>query len=138
KRLAEECRGARILLADDDPVNQEITSELLGRLGLVVDIASNGLEAVQQVQSAPYDLVLMDMMMPVCDGLEATRAIRALPDLHDLPIVAMTANAFVEDRDACRAAGMNDQVAKPVEIEAFYATVLRCLQVARDRPVTAR
>lgn len=99
----------------------------------MIDVVSKGLEAVQQVQRAQYDLVLMDMQMPLCDGLEATRIIRSLPGMGNLPIVSMTANAFVEDRDACRSAGMNDQVAKPIEIEAFYATLLRWLTRSEDQ-----
>jgi PAS domain S-box-containing protein len=114
-------RTVRLLVADDNEVNRQVAVELLHALGLVADVASNGQEAVDKVRDGGYDLVLMDMQMPVLDGLAATRAIRALPD--PVPVLAMTANASLEDRDACLAAGMNDFITKPVGM-AQLGTVL--------------
>ena len=126
--LVGALQGAHVLLAEDDPVNQEIARELLGELGLSVDVASDGAEAVRMAAASDYALILMDMQMPKMDGLAATRAIRATPKGHQVPIVAMTANAFAEDRQRCTAAGMNDFLSKPVEPALLYATVIRWLR----------
>ena len=129
--------GARILLAEDNKINQEIAVELLTEIGLkVVEVASDGFEALAKARGGGIDLILMDMQMPGMDGIEATRAIRALPDCATLPIVAMTANAFVEDRELCKAVGMNDFVAKPVDPDQLYATLLRWLPATKIVPVT--
>ena len=123
--------GARVLLVEDNPVNLEVASALMEDAGLVVDTAENGRLALEKLRDRRYDLVLMDMQMPEMDGLEATRAIRLLPECGHLPILAMTANAFDEDRQACVAAGMNDFITKPVDAHALFATLDRWLSVQR-------
>ena len=122
--------GARILLAEDEPINQEVSRGLLEEAGLHVDLAENGAIALELAEQADYALILMDMQMPKLNGLEATKAIRALPDKARTPIIAMTANAFGEDRQRCLAAGMNDHIAKPVNPELLFALLLKWLDAA--------
>ena len=132
--LIDEFSGTRLLLVEDDPINQLVAEENLNAAGLAVDIAGDGLEAVEKVAAAPgaYALVLMDMQMPRLDGVNATREIRKIPGTAGLPIIAMTANAFSDDQARCFDAGMNDFIAKPVEVEPMFATLLKWLRKGRQ------
>jgi PAS domain S-box-containing protein len=134
--LRQRHSGARILLAEDNPVNREVALAMLHEVGLQVDTAHNGLQVLERAQAsqaaqppcANYELVLMDMQMPLMDGLQATRALRALPGWQHTPIVALTANAFDDDRLACAEAGMNDFLSKPFVPERLYTLLLRWLE----------
>ena len=127
KRLAT-IEGARILLVEDNDVNQEMARELLRDAGFVVDLAENGQIALDKIRAADYDIVLMDIQMPVMDGLTATRKIRKEERCKNLPVVAMTANAMASDRKECIAAGMNDYVAKPIEPEELWKALLKWIK----------
>lgn len=123
--------GTRVLLVDDNPVNLEVTGAILERVGISVTTAQDGLEAIEKLrnsQDSPYAMVLMDMEMPRMGGIEATLRIRELPVGSTIPIVAMTANAFGEDRKECLAAGMNDFLAKPVAPPVFFAMLRKWMR----------
>jgi CheY-like chemotaxis protein len=119
--------GKRILVVDDEPINREIARMLLEEAGLHVDTAEDGGKALAMARASTYSAILMDMQMPQMNGLDATQRIRELPGNREMPIIAMTANAFAEDRARCVAAGMNDFLAKPFDPDALFACVLRWL-----------
>ena len=121
-------RGARVLLGEDNELNQQVARDLLEDAGLVVDVAANGAVMLAMAQHADYDLVLTDMQMPVMDGLEATRRLRGIERLADLPVLAMTASAMKADRDQCFAAGMNGFLAKPIEPDELFRELLRWIK----------
>ncbi|MCU7985262.1 PAS domain S-box protein [Shewanella sp. SW24] len=120
-------QGKRILLVEDNEMNLEVASEFLEQVGIILSIATNGQIALDKLSQQHFDLVLMDCQMPVMDGYQATKAIRKRPELANLPVVAMTANAMAGDRDMCLRAGMNDHIAKPIEVNVLYQTLLKYL-----------
>jgi len=126
--LARDHAHCRLLLAEDDPINREVALSLFSDVNLQVDVAEDGQQAVDMATANNYDLILMDMQMPRLDGLEATRRISAQTALREVPILAMTANAFAEDRQRCLDAGMDDFIAKPVDPDILFGTVLKWLR----------
>ena len=135
-RHRQALAGARLLLVEDNPVNQELACELLQRAGIEVTVADNGRAALETLERQSFDGVLMDCQMPELDGYEATRRLRQDPRWARLPVIAMTANAMVGDRDDALAAGMNDHVAKPIKLGDLFATLARWIP-ARGRPPAA-
>jgi len=128
--IARRFRGQRVLVVEDDPVSRLIAQQLLLNVGLEVETAHDGRQAIEQVRHGDFALVLMDVQMPVLNGLEATAEIRKLPGVGELPILALTAGAFEDDRERCLQAGMNDHVGKPIASDALYAAIAKWLPQA--------
>jgi CheY-like chemotaxis protein len=130
--LTRDFKGTRVLVCEDNPINQEIIAELLADVGFVVDVAENGAVAIAMAAQTTYRLILMDMQMPVVDGLEATQELRLMSGYARTPIVAMTANAFETDREACLLAGMDQFVTKPVNPDALFQLLYGLLNRRRS------
>jgi two-component system sensor histidine kinase/response regulator len=124
----DRMRGARVLLVEDNEINQEVAIGQLEDAEAFVDLAENGEVALRMIRDNDYDAVLMDMQMPVMDGIEATRILRSDPRFKQLPIIAMTANAMASDRDLCLEAGMNDHIAKPIDPDQLFGVLLRWIR----------
>ncbi|MCD4723093.1 MAG: response regulator [Desulfobacula sp.] len=130
-------KGARILLIEDNSINQQVATELLEQAGFTVTVADNGKEGVHKIKTSEFDLVLMDIQMPEMDGHEATQIIRKEPGFNSLPIIALTAHAMAEEREKCLNTGMNDYLPKPIKIEELYAVLTKWIKVGeRSAPVS--
>ncbi|MEO5377936.1 MAG: response regulator [Magnetococcus sp. DMHC-6] len=127
--LTNELMAKRVLLVEDNEINQQVARELLEQVGIWVVIANNGQEALDLINKTHFDAIFMDLQMPVMDGLTAAKRIRQIKIYNDIPIIAMTANAMVEDRDKCLEVGMNDHIAKPVVPEEMYVTLAKWIQL---------
>jgi CheY-like chemotaxis protein len=136
--IRQRYQGQRLLLVDDEPINLEVARSLLDNTGLVADTAENGAEAVARAKEASYALILMDVQMPILDGLEATRLIRLLPGYRDVPILAMTANASTESKARCLAAGMTDALIKPFNPNQLFAELIKHLDQPSESPKDAQ
>ena len=137
--LVEKISGARVLLVEDNAINRQVARESMEKVGLVVDVAVTGLEAVQKVMASHYDIVLMDIQMPEMDGLEATARIRRDPRFKALPIIAMTAHAMAEDRRKCLAVGMNEHLIKPIRPNLLYDQLVRWIgPIQQPSPVAGK
>ena len=123
--------NARILLVEDNEINQEVAKEILEDYGFIVDVANHGGEAVEKARHGRYNLILMDVQMPIMDGFEATRIIKKLPEYQSVPILAMTANVYEKDRINCKEAGMDDFIGKPFDPKELYNTILRWLSTEK-------
>ncbi|MBK7655089.1 MAG: response regulator [Betaproteobacteria bacterium] len=134
KALKRDFSGSKVLLAEDEPINREIAQYLLESVGLMTTLAEDGAQAFELARKYDYDLILMDMRMPNMDGLEATRRIRQLPGGKHTPILAMTANAFAEDKARCFEAGMNDFIGKPASPENLFSVILYWLRISLSPP----
>jgi two-component system, sensor histidine kinase and response regulator len=124
-QIIKQIGGAQVLLVEDNAVNRQIATEILEGIGIVVDIAEDGLEAIDKIKKSTYDAVLMDIQMPEMDGLQATRQIRLDQRFRDLPIIAMTAHAMIGDHEKSLSAGMNDHVVKPIERQKLYSALIK-------------
>ncbi len=118
-------KGARVLLVEDNAINREVALDLLDSEGVIVEVALHGREALEKLATQRFDAVLMDCQMPIMDGFAATQALRQRPELRDLPVIAMTGNAIEGDREKALAAGMNDYIAKPIDIDEVLQTLAR-------------
>ncbi|MGX9727681.1 MAG: CBS domain-containing protein [Candidatus Electronema sp. VV] len=136
--VLDSIRGARILLVEDNKINQQVAVELLSQECFLVDLAENGQEALDLLQPGKYDLVLMDLQMPVLDGYQAAVAIRSQRDYDSLPVVAMSANAMRHDREQCRAVGMNDHIPKPVDRRQLLAALCRWIKPGQRQIIPRR
>jgi CheY-like chemotaxis protein/HPt (histidine-containing phosphotransfer) domain-containing protein len=130
-------RGARILLVEDNDLNREVALGLLGDVGMTIATARDGCEALRLLEQQRFDAVLMDCQMPELDGFEATRQLRQRPGLQDLPVIAMTANAMVGDKEKSLAAGMNDHISKPIDVDELFATLAKWVEHRRSAAVSA-
>jgi two-component system, sensor histidine kinase and response regulator len=135
--MTEQLKGAAILLVEDNEINQELARELLRSAGIEVTVADNGQVAMEMLQRQSFDGVLMDIQMPVMDGYSATRAIRKQTRFQSRPVIAMTANAMAGDREKALAAGMNDHIAKPIDVNELLATLSRWIKPRRAETIEA-
>ncbi len=135
--LLELIQGARLLVVEDNPVNQRLARELLQAHGFIVDVASDGLECLNQLKQQTYDLILMDLQMPVMDGITAARKIRSRSEYASLPVVAMTADAVAGIREKVLEVGMNDYITKPIELNRLFEALVRWIPARSQSPQTA-